>query len=181
MKHLIFLLLVGLLAFSGQAFSQNGSQGQHPAFSGQKKMAVIILDWSDKTAPSRQSIVDRLWNDPKSMRNYFKDLSRGAFEFVLPAGSTGGVAQANTPDIFGPYELSVAAGYTQDVTYANADDLFGGGWLQGVTPVARTIAEANGYNASNYDYIMYVTPKSDSTGGYEAMPVSMRITATSLR
>ena len=83
------LYMAGMLPSFGQG------QGSHPAFPGQKKMAIIMLSWSDRAAPaSRQQVVDRMWNDPKSARNYFMDLSRGMVEFVLPAGSTGGIARS---------------------------------------------------------------------------------------
>ncbi len=163
--HRFGLFLIALMAVNLTAFA--GTQGQYPSFSGQKKIAIIMLSWSDTACPAtHQNVVDRLWNDPKSLRNYYLDLSRGALDFTLPAGSSGGTAPANTPDIYGPYELSVAAGFHQDVTYANADDLYGGGLVQAVQSVARTLAaDRDGYNYANYDYIMYVTPKSDSTGG----------------
>ena len=157
--HRFGLFLIALMAVNLTAFA--GNQGQYPSFSGQKKIAIIMLSWSDTACPAtHQNVVDRLWNDPKSLRNYYLDLSRGALDFTLPAGSSGGTAPANTPDIYGPYELSVAAGFHQDVTYANADDLYGGGLVQAVQSVARTLAaDRDGYNYANYDYIMYVTPK----------------------
>ena len=153
---------LGIMAAS-PAFGQ--SQGAYPSYSGQKRMAIIMLSWSDRACPAtRQQVVDRMWNDSKSARNYFLDVSRGALEFVLPAGSSGGVAPASTPDVYGPYELSIAAGHSEDITYDNADEKFGNTYLTGSHPVARSLAASDGFQGSNYDYIMYVTPKSNSTG-----------------
>ena len=89
MKRLITGTAITALTLGSLTPAMGQGQGAYPSFSGQKKIAILMLSWSDRAAPAtRQQVADRVWNDPKSARNYYLDLSRGAFEFLLPAGST---------------------------------------------------------------------------------------------
>ena len=96
MNRLMSNSLITALGIMAASPALGQSQGVYPSYSGQKRMAIIMLSWSDRACPAtRQQVVDRMWNDSKSARNYFLDVSRGALEFVLPAGSSGGVAPAS--------------------------------------------------------------------------------------
>ena len=166
MNHIKTLCFAGLFVTSCLSSSLAGTTGNYPGYSGQKKMAIIMLNWSDTSCPgTRQQMVDRMWNNSNSVRKYYRDMSRNVLDFIPPAGSApDGTVPAATTAVYGPYTLSLAAGFHQDVTYANADDLYGGHKVPDVQSVARTLAAADGYSAANYDYIIYVTPRNDATG-----------------
>ncbi len=175
MKALLQTAALAGLALAAVMPAAGQGHGQYPAYSGPKKIAVIMLAWSDKSCPAtRSTIVNRVWNDALSTRKYYLNLSRGVLDFALPPDAVNGVVPSTTSAVYGPYTLSVAAGFDKDITYANADDYYGYEELNLVHPVAQDLAAADGFNAANYDYVMYITPGCDTTGsllgysGFEA-------------
>ncbi|MDX1680962.1 MAG: Ig-like domain-containing protein, partial [Akkermansiaceae bacterium] len=170
MQRLILTILAGLFALSSSGFSQYGSQGQHYLYSGDRRIAVIMLAWQDTPCPTnRQTVVDRVWNNSQSTRKYFLAMSRGLLDCVPPADAVNGVVPASTSAVYGPYTLSIADGYEADVTYntlvENGLTEEGSRYMDGAHPIARQLAaERDGFDAQNYDYIIYITPKGPSTG-----------------
>ena len=166
-KLCIFVLSIFLF----NSLQAGGSTGDYPAYSGNKRIAIIMLEWKDKACPTnRQTVVDRIWNDYQSLRKYFLAMSRNVMDFTPPADAAAdGTVTSSTSSVYGPYKLSIDAGFDKDITYANVESYYGSpgsAYLSGTHSVARDLAAArDGFNANDYDYIMYVTPKGPSTGG----------------
>ncbi|OVE78381.1 hypothetical protein BVX99_00075, partial [bacterium F16] len=169
MKKRYLTIFSAVLLMMGLAPLFAGSQGQYPAYSGNKRIAIIMLAWQDKACPdTRQNVVNKIWNNSQSLRKYYLDMSRNMMDFALPADAApDGTVPVTTSSVYGPYTLTIAEGFDKDITYANVESYYGTGgpYLENVFPVARDLAAArDGFKASNYDYIMYVTPKGPSTG-----------------
>jgi hypothetical protein len=170
MNKFILTMSAALITAMAALPSSAGTQGNYPAYSGNKRMAIIMLAWKDKACPaSRQNVVDRIWNNPQSLRKYYLDMSRNAMDFTLPSDAAAdGTVPVTTSDVYGPYTLSIEAGFDKDIVYTNVESYYGSpgsSYLSGTHSVARDLAaDRDGFRAQDYDYIMYVTPKGPSTG-----------------
>ena len=106
--------------------------------SGSFKVGIILVNLSDATVPCSASQIENImYNNPENVKEHLEESSRGEASLNSNGDGVGGA------DIFGPYTIAHSRTSCTYSAWATAAD---------------SAAAADGFNASNYDSVMYILP-----------------------